>query len=94
MRRGRWWYGLTQALDLPPEVLGNVPRIEVVGALQFRVENHRGVIAFDPSRILLALPEGRLLVEGKNMVIGWLDPQEILVTGAVETVRWLEGRGR
>ncbi|MBX5466799.1 MAG: sporulation protein YqfC [Firmicutes bacterium] len=94
MRNRRWWYRVAETLEIPPEVLGGVPRVEVVGALQFRVENHRGVVAFDSSRVLVNLPDGRLLVEGRDMVIGWLDPQEIVVTGRVTAVHWVEARRR
>ncbi len=92
MRRGRNLTRVAQWLEIPPEVLVNVPRIEVVGHLQFRVENHRGLEKYGPDLVVLRLFEGRLVVKGKNLVIGWIDGTEILVTGQVFSLAFQEGK--
>lgn len=91
MKRGRSLSRLAQFLEIPPEVLMNVPRIEVIGHLQFRVENYRGLISYSPSQIVLALADGRLFVKGEGLVIGWLDRHEVLVTGQVHAVQFTGG---
>jgi sporulation protein YqfC len=73
-------------LEIPPEVLVNVPRIEVVGHLQFRVENHRGLEQYQPHRVVLRIPDGYLIVTGRELVIGWIDRNEVLVTGQVRSI--------
>jgi sporulation protein YqfC len=83
-------YRMAQFLEIPPEVLVNVPRVEVVGHLQFRVENHRGIERYGPDRLILRLPQGHLVVSGRRLVIGWIDRHELLVTGEVHA---LEFRG-
>ncbi|MCY0898766.1 MAG: sporulation protein YqfC [Firmicutes bacterium] len=77
---------LTELLEIPPEVLVNVPRVEVVGHLQFRVENHRGLEQYDGHRVVLKIPDGRLIVTGQDLVIGWIDRNEVLVTGQVRSL--------
>lgn len=91
MKRERPAGRLARFLEIPAEVLVNVPRIEVVGHLQFRVENHHGILHYEPSRIEMKLPQGRLVVEGRDMVIGWFDRSEILVNGQVLRVTFAEG---
>lgn len=81
---------ITQILELPPEVLVNVPRVEVVGHLQFRVENHRGIEVYQPTRVVLRIPTGRLIVSGRDLVIGWIDRNELLVTGRVRSLVFRE----
>lgn len=90
--KGRTIQRLTDMLEIPPEVLVNVPRVEVVGHLQFRVENHRGVEFYQPHRIVLGIPDGRLIVTGRDLVIGWIDKNECLVTGMVRSLVFREGR--
>ncbi|HBQ96848.1 MAG: sporulation protein YqfC [Firmicutes bacterium] len=92
MRRGRNLTRVAQWLEIPPEVLVNVPRIEVVGHLQFRVENHRGLEKYGPDLIVLRLFEGYLVVRGEKLVIGWIDAGEILVTGEVRSLMFQEGK--
>ncbi|PSR23624.1 MAG: sporulation protein YqfC [Sulfobacillus acidophilus] len=84
--RGRTVQRVTEMLEIPPEVLVNVPRVEVVGHLQFRVENHRGLEQYQPHRIVLRIPDGHLIVTGHDLIIGWIDRNEILVTGPVRSL--------
>jgi sporulation protein YqfC len=84
--RGRTIQRVTGMLEIPPEVLVNVPRIEVVGHLQFRVENHRGLEQYQPHRVVLRIPDGYLIVTGRELVIGWIDRNEVLVTGQVRSI--------
>lgn len=91
MQKGRTVSRLTQALEIPPEVLVNVPRVEVVGHLQFRIENHRGIAYYQPHRVVLNTPDGRLIVNGQDLVIGWIDRHELLVTGRVRSLVFREG---
>lgn len=90
--KGRRIQRFTEILEIPPEVLVNVPRVEVVGHLQFRVENHRGLLQYEPTRVVLAIPDGRLVVTGHDLVIGWIDKNELLVTGQVRSVIFKAGR--
>lgn len=92
MKRERPAGRLARFLEIPAEVLVNVPRVEVIGHLQFRVENHQGIIVYEPSRIELKLPDGYLLIEGEELVIGWFDRYEILVNGRVRRMTFSEGR--
>lgn len=84
--KGRTIQRFTDMLEIPPEVLVNVPRVEVVGHLQFRVENHRGLEQYEPNRVVLRIPDGRLVVTGRDLMIGWIDRNEVLVTGQVRSL--------
>lgn len=75
-----------EILEIPPEVLVNVPRVEVVGHLQFRVENHQGLLQYESHRVVLRISQGRLIVTGRDLVIGWIDQSELLVTGQVRSL--------
>jgi sporulation protein YqfC len=90
--KGRTIQRFTEMLEIPPEILVNVPRVEVVGHLQFRVENHRGIEQYEPHRVVLKIPDGRLVVTGRNLVIGWIDRNELLVTGQVRSLVFKAGQ--
>jgi sporulation protein YqfC len=60
-------------LDLPEEVLLQVPRVELVGHLQLRLSNHRGLVRFNSDEVVVRLPEGTLAIEGRDLVLGWID---------------------
>ncbi len=89
--KGRSIHRLTEILEIPPEVLVDVPRVEVVGHLQFRVENHRGLLQYERHRVVLRIPDGHLVVTGRDLVIGWIDRNELLVTGQVRSLVFKAG---
>ncbi len=80
-------------LDLPPDALMNVARVEVVGRFQVRITNHRGVARFGPRLVVVHLPTARatVAVEGANLVIGWISRDELVVTGQIRHLRFDNG---
>jgi sporulation protein YqfC len=79
----------TQVLDIPEDVIVEVPRVTMVGPFQLYVENHRGVAQFSNRQLTLRLPKGELAIKGKNLVIRIILPTEIMVEGIVESVHFL-----
>lgn len=78
-------------LDLPDEVLTDVPRIDIVGHLQLRLVNHHGIKTFDAERVVIRLRAGSIVVRGRDLVIGWIDREEILVTGVIVSLQFEGG---
>jgi sporulation protein YqfC len=83
---------VAELLDLPEDVLLQVPRLELVGRLQLRLTNHRGLVRFDSQEVVVRVPEGEVHIAGEGLVIGWIDKEELLITGRLAAVR-LGGRG-
>jgi len=77
-------------LDLPPDVLMNVPRVELVGSLQVRITNHRGVSRFGPRLVVVRLPEAGAMavVEGRDLVIRHINRDELLIAGVIRHLRF------
>ncbi|MHB1952739.1 MAG: YabP/YqfC family sporulation protein [Sulfobacillus sp.] len=92
MNKGRTLGRISGMLGIPPEVLVNVPRIEVIGHLQLRLENHLGIETYDAQRVLIRVAGGYLVVFGEQLVVGWIDRNEILLTGTVRSLSFQEGR--
>ncbi|WP_170007712.1 sporulation protein YqfC [Bacillus fonticola] len=80
---------LARHLDLPDDVMMDLPRITMIGQLHIYIENHRGLLSFEDDEIRLLLKQGQLLVRGKGFVIKTILPEEILVEGKVEQVYYL-----
>jgi sporulation protein YqfC len=80
-------------LDVPDDVLLQVPRVELVGGLQARITNHRGLVRFDQNRVSVRLPHGRLELGGDALVVGWIDRESVLITGHIATLELVDGDG-
>ena len=74
-----------QALDLPPDVAG-LPRIELLGDKELRVEYHKGILAYGTEEIHIS--GGKLIIRvlGSGLELRSMNASELLVTGRIHTV--------
>ena len=79
--------------ELPEDVLLDLPRLTLVGDLQLLVENHRGIRAFRPERIVIVTSKGELVVSGEGMMVGAVDREAVVVTGRIRQVSFVGGAG-
>ncbi|KZZ85978.1 MULTISPECIES: sporulation protein YqfC [Bacillaceae] len=81
---------ITKTIELPPDVMMDLPRITMVGQIHIYIENHRGLLKFSDQEIRLLLKQGQLLIKGKSFVIRTILPEEIMLEGKIEQVHYLE----
>jgi sporulation protein YqfC len=77
-----------RVLDLPKDVIFDLPRITMIGNMQLYVENHRGVRKFTPDKLTLQLSSGSLEITGKQLVIRAILNEEVFIEGVVEQVKY------
>jgi sporulation protein YqfC len=84
---------MTKQMQLPADVMMDLPRITMIGQLHIYIENHRGVLKFSNQELRLLLKQGQLLIKGDNFVIKTILPEELLLEGRIDQVLYLdEGR--
>ncbi|WP_096188354.1 sporulation protein YqfC [Evansella halocellulosilytica] len=83
----RQW--MTKNMDLPADVMMDLPRVTMIGHFHIYIENHRGLIRFTNDELRLRLTEGELLIKGKSFVIKNILPEEILLEGVVDDVKFI-----
>ncbi len=81
---------MTTQMELPQDVMMDLPRITMIGQIHIYIENHRGLIAFSDKEVRLLLKHGQLLVKGKAFVIKTILPEEILLEGKIDQVVFLK----
>jgi sporulation protein YqfC len=75
-------------LDLPQDVVQDLPRITMIGNVQLYIENHRGVLHFSPDRLKLALTKGTLEIRGKQLVIRAILTEEVFIEGTIDDIQY------
>jgi sporulation protein YqfC len=92
MRRfTRKWSQLTaKVLDLPQDVVQDLPRITMIGNVQLYIENHRGVLHFSSDLLRLELTKGKLEVSGKELVIRAILPEEVFIEGIIDGIKHIK----
>ena len=75
-----------QALDLPADALAGVPRLELVGDRELRVENHRGILSYGTEEIHISAGTFVVRVTGRELELRAMTGRELLITGKVEQI--------
>jgi len=79
----------TKILDLPPDVVMNLPRVTMIGNVQLYIESHRGVLHFSEELLKLDLTKGQLEVHGKNLAIRAILSEEVFVEGTIYEIKYI-----
>jgi sporulation protein YqfC len=86
-QRVRNW--MAEKMDLPQDVMMDLPRITMIGQIHIYIENHRGLLVFTDTELRLLLKHGQLLIKGKSFVIKTILPEEILLEGKIDQVIYI-----
>jgi sporulation protein YqfC len=90
MKRGR--RGKLQALagllEIPQDIVLDLPRITMLGNKQLLVENHKGIIEYTPFLVRVKLNQGELNIRGEELMLGNLQTEQLLVEGVITEVKY------
>ncbi len=74
-----------QVLDIPVEATG-LPRVEVTGRHEVRMENHKGILAYGREEIIVSGGKLLIKVKGDGLELKAMNGDELLITGTVTAV--------
>lgn len=74
-----------QMFSLPPNLVG-LPRIELLGDKELRVESHKGILSYGTQEIHIS--GGKLIIRvlGSDLELRSMNADELLVTGRIHGV--------
>ncbi len=78
--------GASRLLDLPEEVVLNLPKVTVVAGVQVIIENHQGIILYQPTCLRIRARGGELRLDGQRLSIASISATEIVVDGRVASL--------
>jgi sporulation protein YqfC len=84
----KWRRQLADIFELPREIILDLPRVTITGNLQCHIENHGGIIAYTGGKVRIALTEGELAVSGENLVIRYMNKDEIAIDGSILGIQY------
>ena len=82
--------GISDLLELPRDIMLDLPKITMVGNLQLYIENHKGIIEYCTQTIRVNTRAGMLVVTGNKLIIKTIVTEEIVITGEIESIRFLQ----
>ena len=75
----------------PKEVVSDMPRITLTGSERVHVEQHKGLIAYQPEEVVFRVAPGRLTVSGQELRFRLYTSNEAILTGHVDSVAMAGG---
>ena len=75
-----------QVLDLPGDVVAGLPRVEITGSRELRMENHKGILAYGTEEIHVSGGKLILKIRGRGLELKSMNASELLITGEIEGV--------
>jgi len=88
MRYHKQWQKLANVLEIPQDIVLDLPRITMLGNRQLLIENHKGIIEYTSSFVRIKLNQGELIIHGKELTLGNLQMEQILVEGTVGEIKY------
>ena len=79
---------LANALELPRELVLNVPKITVTGKDKILIENYKSIISYENDVVKLNTSVGTLSLFGVNLMIKEITTEDIIVIGKVDKVEF------
>lgn len=72
--------------DLPVDALAGLPRVELVGDGEVRMENHRGILAYGEEEIHVSGGGFVVKIVGQELKLRAMTGVELLVTGHITAI--------
>ena len=77
---------VAELFDLPADVVAGLPRIELTGDSQLRMENHRGILSYGTDEIRVSGGKLIIRVVGEELELKAMNASELLISGHLRAV--------
>jgi sporulation protein YqfC len=77
-------------LEIPGDLVLDIPKITITGREELYLENHKGIIEYSTVRMRINLSRGFLEIIGQNLEIQALMPDEMRVVGDISSIKFID----
>ncbi len=81
---------VTEILELPKEIVLNMPKLTMLGNGDLIVENYKGILEFDDGVIRLNTASGVIKVTGANILIKEITLESIMIFGEIQSLEFIK----
>ncbi len=79
---------LVEKLELPKDVILNLPKITILGDEEITIENHKGIILFERNIIKINTKVKVIDIEGENFEILYIGDSTITISGKFKSISY------
>ncbi|MBS4959729.1 MAG: sporulation protein YqfC [Clostridiales bacterium] len=85
----RWKNSVLSVLELPCEVLMDLPVVTITGCNRLQIENYKGILEYNEDKIRIKTKNGVLKIEGRQLMLNHLSSEDVLLTGTISSIEYL-----
>jgi sporulation protein YqfC len=79
-------YNISEALELPKDIVMDLPKITILGNIQINISNHKGIIEYTENTLRINSSIGVIKIQGDNLELKTILLEEIIVNGNIESL--------
>lgn len=80
---------IAEALDLPLDVISDIPRSEIMGNCQLSIENIRGILDYGENCIKINTTVGIIKIDGDELFIDNISDESIFIKGRIIRIEFI-----
>lgn len=77
---------INRILEIPQEVVSNIPKITVVGFEQMIIENYKAILEYQDFYIRLSTEIGILNINGFNLNLKEMTTDDLQISGKIDSI--------
>ena len=81
---------VSKFLEIPREVISNVPKITITGFDEILIENFKGIIEYEDFFARISTAIGNININGFNLKLNQMTDDNLLVSGKIENIDFEE----
>ncbi|HOM01437.1 MAG TPA: sporulation protein YqfC [Acetivibrio sp.] len=81
---------MAELLELPKEIVLDLPKITMFGNKNLVVENYKGIIEYDNNKIRVNTGKGTIRVTGESLVIKEITSEDLMIDGEILSLEFLK----
>ncbi|MCF8010459.1 MAG: sporulation protein YqfC [Clostridiales bacterium] len=81
---------LSEILEIPSDVILDLPKIIIMGDLHVFLENHRGIYQYNTELIRVASGEGEIEITGEGLQLRNIYPNEMCIQGQIKSITFIK----
>lgn len=81
---------LVDKLEMPKEIVLDVPRITVIGRNEITIENHKGILIFEKNEIKIKTSLEPLTIKGNYFEILYIATSTLIISGYFDYIGYGE----